>query len=261
LNTVTVNDVRHDRQQTILMRLRGSGSASVDDLTAQCGVSAATVRRDLDDLARRGLVHRVHGGAALADGGDPDALLGFEKVALQDTPLKQAVARRAARLVTDGDLVLLDIGTTVQLVALELRGRPVTVATASLAVVDVLRDDPAVELVVLGGLLRRSYHALGGALTMDGIRQIHAQVAVIGTSGLTADGRVLDSTLAEVPVKRALLGAAERSVIVADAHKFPGTGRMSVCTAGQVDVVVTNTSADRRTVQAFRDGGTEVILA
>jgi len=245
----------------ILTRVRAQGSVTVDDLATQCGVSLATVRRDVAELAAQGQLRRVHGGVTLLEGKDPDASPGFEAVAQRDTPLKLAVARRAARLVADGATVALDIGTTTQLVARELRGRPVTVVTASLAVVDVLRHDTTVELIVLGGVLRRSYHSLVGVLTEDALRQIHAQVAIVGTSGLQADGRVLDSTLVEAPVKRALIAASDRSVIVADAHKLPGTGTVCVCRAGEFDTLITNRSADPEIIEAVRKTRTEVLLA
>lgn len=253
--------MRVPRQRSILGRLTSQGMATTEELAGLCGVSAATVRRDLIELERAGALRRVHGGAVAVDGPDADTARGFAEVAASDAADKQAVAARAAALVEDGDCVILDIGTTTMMLARALRGRPVTVVTASLAVLDVLRDDPAVELVLLGGMVRRTYHSLVGALTEDALRQVRGRHVFLGASGVRGDGTVLDTTMVEVPVKRALLRAADRSVLLVDRHKFPGTGSLRVCGAGEVDTLITNRGADPDTITVCREAGTEVLYA
>ncbi len=253
--------MRATRQQSIVGRLRAHGTASTEELADLCAVSIATVRRDLIDLETQGILRRVHGGAVVVTGPDADVSRGFAEVAASDAADKQSVAERAAALVEDGDCVLLDIGTTTMMLARALRGRPVTVVTASLAVLDVLRDDPDVELVLLGGMVRRTYHSLVGALTEDALRQVRASRVFLGASGVTPDGTVLDTTMVEVPVKRALLRAGAESVLLVDRHKFPGTGNLRVCGTDQIDVLITNPGADDTTTQACREAGTEVLFA
>ena len=275
--------MRVTRQRSIVERLHSHGLASTEELAAICDVSLATVRRDLIELETAGALRRVPGGAVLAPAGsgtgagghdargardprdprdspeaDADAVRGFAEVAASDAEDKRAVAVRAAAMVADGDCVILDIGTTTMMLARELRGRPVTVVTASLAVLDVLRDDPEVELVLLGGIVRRTYHSMVGALTEDALRQVRATCAFLGASGVAADGTVLDTTLVEVPVKRALLATSRRSVLLVDRHKFPGTGALRVCGLDEFDAVVTTTGAHGPTLDAARAAGTEV---
>jgi DeoR/GlpR family transcriptional regulator of sugar metabolism len=235
--------------------------ATTEELAALCGVSAATVRRDLIELEGQGALRRVHGGAIVTSAQDADAVRGFAEVAASDAADKTRVAARAAALVQDGDCVILDIGTTTMLLARELRGRPVMVVTASLAVLDVLRDDPAVELLLLGGMVRRNYHSLVGALTEDALRQVRGNHVFLGARGVRGDGTVLDTTMVEVPVKRALLKAADHSVLLVDRHKFPGTGSLRVCGAGEVDTLVTNEGAAPDTITTCREAGTEVLFA
>ncbi len=253
--------MRAARQRSIVGRLRVRGTASTEELADLCGVSIATVRRDLIELERLGALRRVHGGAEAPGATDADAVRGFAEVAATDAAEKTAVAQRAAALVQDGDCVVLDIGTTTMLLAKELRGRPVTVVTASLAVLDVLRSDDAVELILLGGVVRRTYHSLVGSLTEDALRQVRGSHVFLGASGVRADGTVLDTTAVEVPVKRALLASADTSVLLVDRHKMPGTGSLRVCEAGVVDLLVTNDGADAPTLTACRAAGTEVVLA
>ena len=247
------------REAEIVRVLRASGPASVGDLAQQLRVSASTVRRDLARLDDRGRLQRVHGGAAIADDADGD--LPFDRVLEHDAADKRSIGRGAAELVRDGDVVLLDIGTTVVQLARELVGRPVTVITSSLAVLDVLRGDPAVELILLGGVVRTSYHSLVGLLTETGLDQVRADVAFLGTSGVRTGGEVLDSTRVEVHVKRSMLAAADRAVLLADRHKFPGSGGLMVCHVRELSTVVTNHGLPDAIAATCRDAGVEVVYA
>ncbi|GAA1551889.1 DeoR/GlpR family DNA-binding transcription regulator [Kribbella hippodromi] len=254
--------MRHQRQLEIVQRLRTGGATSVEELAQLLGVSSATIRRDLQQLDESGQITRVHGGAIVpaGDSEDADRDYPFASVAADATPEKRQVARLAATLVQDGDVVLIDVGTTTQLLAKELRGRPVTVMTTSLAVLDVLRDDPVVELILLGGWVRRAYHSLVGVVTEDALRQVHADIAFLGASGVQRDGYVLDTTTVEVPVKRAVIKASDKTVLLADRNKFPGNGKLKVCSADDIDVLVTNAGADPVTLQNCSDHGVEVLI-
>ncbi|NNG36846.1 DeoR/GlpR family DNA-binding transcription regulator [Nakamurella aerolata] len=248
---------RHSR---ILERVRSGGVVSVEQLSSELAVSPSTIRRDLHQLDRAGVLARVHGGAALPAHLLPDADTArpFATVAKADQDEKLIVARAAAARVRDGEVVALDIGTTTQLLARELRGRPVTVVTNSLAVLDELRDDESVELILLGGLVRRAYRSMVGVLTEDALRQLRVDQAFIGTSGVDTAGQVLDSTFVEVPAKRALVAAAREVVLVADGNKLPGTGTLRVLDVRDVQVLVTTASADPAILALCRELGVEV---
>jgi DeoR/GlpR family transcriptional regulator of sugar metabolism len=241
------------RHELILRALRADGPAPVGVLAERLGVSQATVRRDLVLLDREGRVTRVYGGA-MAAGGTP-----FARVAAERAEEKDAVARRAASLVADGQTVLLDAGTTARRLARHLRDRALTVITGSLAVYDELKDADDVQLVLLGGMVRRSHHSMVGFLTEDALRQVRADTVFLGASGVRGDGHVLDSTVVEVPAKRAMIAAGERVVLLADAGKFPGTGLAKVCGPDALDVVVTTAGADEPTCAALGEAGVEVL--
>jgi DeoR/GlpR family transcriptional regulator of sugar metabolism len=257
------------RDAEIIRTLRVVGPATVHDLAERLGVSASTVRRDLDRLGTLGALERVRGGARVSPGpagADPGALpdpgeARFADIATVDAEDKDAVAARAAGLVRDGDVVLLDIGTTVQHLARHLRGRRITVVTSSLAVLDVLRDDPHVELILLGGVVRQRYLSMVGLLTETALGQVRGDVAFVGTTGVRRTGEVLDDTRVEVPVKRSLMAAADRSVLLADRHKFPGTGALKVCDVAELATVVTNPGLDDAMTAMCADAGTELVLA
>jgi DeoR/GlpR family transcriptional regulator of sugar metabolism len=249
--------LRTHRHSEIMRLLRAEGPTAVADLAATLGVSAATIRRDLAELGTQGTLRRVRGGAQVLT--DEDSTRPFEQVATCDTEDKAAVAEKAAELVSDGDVLLLDVGTTVACLARALRRRPVTVITSSLAVLDVLRDDPRVELVLLGGVVRQSYLSMVGLLTETGLGQVRADLAFLGTSGVRLDGEVLDTTQVEVPVKRAMMAAADRSVLLADRHKFPGMGALKVCHVADLETLVTNEGLDQTVLESPAFSGVEVL--
>ncbi len=243
------------RHQLILRALRAGGPAAVTDLSEQLGVSPATIRRDLVKLEEDGLLTRVHGGAVVEEGDQP-----FAEVAEVRVNEKDAIAERAAAMIEDGQSVLLDIGTTAYRLARQLHGRRLTVITSNLVVYEELADDEGVELVLLGGMVRREYRSLVGFLTEDNLRQLHADWLFLGTSGVRPGGQVMDTTVVEVPVKRAMIKAGEKVVLLADAAKFPGHGMAKVCGPEDLDAVVTNEPVDAATRASFQEAGVEVVV-
>lgn len=245
------------RQAKILDSLRTDGEVSVDSLAGRFGVSASTIRRDLNALSADGLLRRVRGG-----GGSLESdRVPFSESQQVRSAEKDAVAALAAGLVHDGDVVLIDIGTTTALLARHLRGRHITVVTSSLAVIDQLRDDDDVELIVLGGAVRKNYHSMVGVLTEQALAQIRASICFLGTSGVRPDGTILDTTGMEVPVKNAMIDSSNRVVVLADAAKFPGIGLLNVCGPDRLSTVVTNGDADPSTIDVLRSAGVEVLTA
>lgn len=244
------------RQATILRRVQEVGEASVMDLARVMRVSASTIRRDLDILSADGRLIRVRGGGSVEPERTP-----FQDVVERSSGSKGRIAVRAAELVSDGDIVVLDIGTTTALIARALRGKKITVITSSIAVLDELRTDNGIELILLGGVLRRSYHSLVGSLTESALSQLQATLCFVGTSGIRSDGTVMDSTGIEVPIKRAILASSPVTVLVADETKFPGTGILAVCSPTDFSTLITSTEAPPATLKVFRQAGSEVIQA
>ncbi len=258
--------ILRERQQRIVRELRSDGAASVRDLARTLRVSESTIRRDLDLLDRHGELTRTYGGAVLGpgetvtDAGDPVRREGpFH--AGPGSELKERVATAAAARVPDGAVVLLDIGTTTPLVARRLRGRPVTVITANLAVLDELRDDDAVRLVMLGGVFRRNYRSFVGSLTQAALAQVSADLLFLSCTGVRPSGHVVDNMAVEAPIKQGLIESADRVTLLATAAKFPGTGALRLCDLADIDCLITTAGADEATVDLCRRAGGEVVTA
>jgi DeoR/GlpR family transcriptional regulator of sugar metabolism len=246
--------LRVQRRQEILEAVRG-GPAHVGELAAAFGVSEMTVRRDLRALEREGKLTRVHGGAVVS--AEPS----FAEVVVERLDAKDRIGAAAAALVEDGQTIMLDIGTTTLQLARHLRGREVTVITSNLAAYEELLPESSVELVLLGGIVRRNYRSLVGVLAEDALRQLRADVAFLGASGVEEDLAVVDTTMVEVPIKRAMMAAAARTVLLADSAKFGMRGVVRVCGPDELDTLVTDTEAPRPALSKLRKAGVEVIAA
>lgn len=144
--------------------------------------------------------------------------------------------------------------------ARELRGRPVTVITSNLAVLDEIRDDDTVEVVLLGGVLRRNQQSLVGPLTEQLIGQLSADLMFLSCTGVRG-GRVVDNMAVEAPIKQALIAASQRIVLLASEVKFPGTGALRLCTLDEVDVLITTSGTPEDEIAKRREAGRKVIVA
>ena len=240
-----------ERRKRILEELRLSGGLDVVSLSERYSVSKSTIRRDLNLLDSQGMLQRVRGGTI-----DTDPRT-YAQIATKAADDKALIGKKAASLVEDGDIVLIDIGTTTAAVAEALYGRSVTVLTASLAVIDILRDSPGTELIVLGGVVRNSYLSMVGSLTSQALAQLRADIAFIGTSGVRSDLIVMDSTGTEVPIKHSILENSTSAYLVASPDKFPGSGILQICPVTEFDGVIT--TATGPIIDSIRSSGVQVI--
>ncbi|MBU4465551.1 MAG: DeoR/GlpR family DNA-binding transcription regulator [Actinobacteria bacterium] len=247
----------HQREAAILERLYAVGGATVEELTALLAVSGSTIRRDLERMEQSGQLRRVHGGAHLtvhSEGVDQSTDLD------EDTREKEAIAREAASLVADGDVVLLDIGVTTMRIARHLRGRDITIITNSLAVLDALRDDTAVTLLLLGGMVGPKPRTLIGPLTEQALDMVHADIAFIASNGVRPDGSIVVELSQEASIKRRLFRAADRVVLTATSSKFPGRGSLRIGHLSEISVLLTTPGADADTLAHCAAGEGRVIV-
>lgn len=251
----TRHTIPAQRRQEILRAIRG-GATHVSQLALSFGVSEMTVRRDLDELARDGHIERVRGGAVTVSSEPP-----FDETLIERFDEKNAIGAAAAALIDDGQTVMIDIGTTTLQAARHLHGKTLTVVTSSLAVYEELVPDEAIELILPGGTVRRNYHSLVGILAETALRQLKADILFLGTSAVDARFDVWDSTMVEVPIKRAMIEAAAEVVLLADTEKFAMAGLVRVCEAGVIDRLVTNAPPPPEAAAAAERAGIAITVA
>jgi DeoR family transcriptional regulator, fructose operon transcriptional repressor len=228
-----------ERRRRILSSLERSPAITTDEFAAELGVSAETVRRDLIELERRGMLRRVHGGAASLGRLAPAEPEYNERVH-EHEDAKQAIGMAAAALVQSGQTTVIDVGTT----SLELaRALPhdlrATIATPSLLVAAELATRPSIEVLVAGGRLRSGDLACSGADTIDFFRDLHAEVAFLGSGGISPAAGLTDYNRDEVPTKRVIAANAERVLVLADSSKFDQIAPYRVCELADLDGIVT----------------------
>ena len=249
------------RQERILEAVRRDGAVRVAALTAALGVSDMTVRRDLDVLARAGLVEKVHGGATAPRASSAEEP-GFEANSLQRRAEKAAVAAAAVSLVGPGSAVGLSAGTTTWALAHLLREVPgLTVVTNSIQVAQVLHAGPAEQTVVLTGGVRTPSDALVGPVAVSALRQLHLDVVFMGVHGLDARRGLTTPNMPEAETNRAFVHAAQRLAVVADHAKWGVVGLSTFAELDDVDVVVTDDGLAPEAVAELEQHVGEVVLA
>lgn len=249
-----------ERQQEILRRARESGRVGVKELAEMLDVTPETVRRDLTLLERRGLLRRMHGGAI------PVERLGIEP-AVSDREgrmagEKERIAKAALDEVPDGGAIILDAGTTTIRLAEALPpDRELIVVTHALPVASLLATRPNITLHVLGGMVRGRTLAGVGPWALRALQDIHADVAFLGTNGITAERGLTTPDLAEAGVKRALVAAARRTVVLTDHTKFGRVDFAQVAPLSEIDTVITDSELEPELVDEIESAGPRVVRA
>lgn len=242
--TSTGRTFADERRSAILDMLQSNASVQVSDIARTFGVSAVTARGDLDALADAGKLRRTHGGAV--------SLHKRLTVSTQDMRMnvnvaaKQAIARAAIELVHDGDTVLIDSGTTaLELVRLLDTKRDITVITADITVADHIDESmPSVDVVMLGGSLRKGHRYLYGPLTLQSLSAIHADTAFICPGSFIAGRGFMTAFPQMAELKHAMLGAAKSAVALLDSSKVEGAGAYLFASLVEVDAIVMDKDPD-----------------
>jgi DeoR family transcriptional regulator of aga operon len=249
---------RSRRMIAILDLLAERGSVSLSELSDSLAISPATARRDLADLAEQRLLLRTHGGARLIDSRNE------LPVALRDTRFqdaKRAIAAAAAELVPrQRYAIALSGGTTAANVARALVGHDeLTIVTNSLTIAQLVVSYPRLKVIMTGGILRPESLELVGVLAENTFNAINLGAAILGTDGITAEGGVTTHDETEARTNRAMAMHAQRVVVVADGSKIGRLALARVATAEEIDVLITDASADPVALDALRERGVQVL--
>ncbi|MEM6658215.1 MAG: DeoR/GlpR family DNA-binding transcription regulator [Pseudomonadota bacterium] len=226
------------RQSDILDLAKQRGRVAVDDLATHFGVTVQTIRRDLSDLADLGQLDRVHGGAVLRSG---VSNIGYEDRRTLNQDAKTCIARACARDIPDGASLFMNIGTSTEAVARQLlQHKNLMVVTNNMNVANILVENPDCEIVVAGGVLRRSDAGLVGNLTVATIAHFKFDYAIIGCSALDTDGDLLDFDFQEVHVSQKITAQARRIFLVADHSKFQRSAPARITSLSAIDTFYTD---------------------
>lgn len=229
------------RQSLILEQVRKAGAVRVSELVEQLGVSDMTVRRDLDVLAGRGLVDKVYGGATSVVGNSTEEP-GFEAKSVRQLVEKEAIGALAATLVRPSTALGLSAGTTTWTFAHYLADIPdLTIVTNSTRIAEVLQTPRRPDrTVVLTGGVRTPSDALVGPIAVNTIGGLHLDLLFLGVHGMAPQAGFTTPNLDEGHANRAFIGAAARTVVLADHAKWETVGIATIGELAEADVLVTD---------------------
>jgi DeoR/GlpR family transcriptional regulator of sugar metabolism len=249
------------RQALILEQVRELGAVRVADLVTTLGVSDMTVRRDLESLQGRGLIVKVHGGAAAIEGSSSFEP-GFTAKSTLMQAEKNAIAGAAASLVATGTAIAISAGTTTYAMARLLTDVPgLTVLTNSVPVADVLyKDGRPDQTIILSGGVRTPSDALVGPFAVEVIRSLHVDIVFLGTHGMDSRSGFTTPNILEAETNRALIEAGRRLMVLADHTKWGTIGISSVGRLQEADTIITDAGLDPLALSQMAASVRRVIL-
>src|SRR6476620_2509467 len=246
--------------QQVLRMLETRDSLQVAELAETFAVSEVTVRNDLTELARQGLVARVRGGVRRLQRGQAEP--GFAFRLRLEVDRKRAVAQEASKLIDDGEAIALDASTTAYYLALELRSkRELVVVTNGILIAASLADAPGINVLVTGGELRLSAMSLVGDLGAELLRATRFKWGFLGARGLSVERGLMDLNPDEVRIKQEMADACEHVVGIADATKWQRSALLSFVPPAGVHGIVTDAGAPKDQIEAWRALGADVTVA
>ncbi|HEY4945413.1 MAG TPA: DeoR/GlpR family DNA-binding transcription regulator [Candidatus Limnocylindrales bacterium] len=253
-----------DRRDQIERLVAEQERVSVADLTRRFLVTEASIRRDLVILEGEGRLRRVHGGAV---GGAASRHLGiYAEKSRERREEKARIGAAAAAMISVGDVVFLDSGTTVAAIASGIpgplrRSNAITVVTPSLPVVEAIGAWESPHLICLGGLYLPDYRAVVGPQTVAGLRELSADIVFLGCEGLTIEEGLTTPHVLVAEVGATMAARARRVVVVADSSKLGQSGFTPIIPIQAVDALVTDSGASAVHLERIRAAGVEVIIA
>jgi DeoR family transcriptional regulator, aga operon transcriptional repressor len=248
-----------ERRQHILSLIEKKGRVLVDELSNDLELSKITIRKDLDYLESKDLLVRTHGGALPAQSGALSDPTIQEKEELHHEE-KVKIAKAAAAMVSDGQCIILDSGSTTTEIARALHShRHLTVITNALNIAaDLARSD--FEIIMIGGTLRKNSLSVVGPLAEDVLKEMHADIVFLGVDGFDTKIGLTTPNVLEARVNRAMVEAAEKVVAVCDSSKFNRRSLSLIVGASAIDHVVTDSNLPSEQVKAIQDAGIEVTI-
>lgn len=226
-----------ERRNQLLELIRTRRFATLEELAATLGVSESTVRRDVEALEQQGDARRIHGGALYT--GTSPKLAHFDVRQPMRWEQKRAIAQKAVELISPGDTIILDGGTTTYEVARLLLGLPIHVVTNSLPVANLFASDPASDLVFVGGSICPRTGVAQGPHAEAMIGGLRVRKAILSVAAANDEGFFNNNVLL-VETERAMMQAADEIIVVADSSKFGHRSLMHLCPLDNVDCIVTD---------------------
>ncbi len=251
--------MKTDRIQEMERYIINRGAATMEELREHFDISMNTVRRDVQELLRRGTVTKVYGGVCARP--TEQTLTPYEVRRKGSEGAKAAIGRRAAELVSDGDVIFIDSGTTTLQMIDHLKDRrELTIITNNLEAIVRALPYENITIIALPGQVRRKTHSLTGDDAVRYLRRFNVRTAFIAATGVSAHG-VTNSSPMEYEIKKCAVESAEKTVLLIAGAKFGVTGLMTFAQLGDFDALVTDALPAPEEQQRLRNCGVELLVA
>ena len=256
---------REERLQLMLERLLADGKVFVADLAEQFGLSSSSIRNDLAELQSRGLLVRTYGGAVLPE--QVNTQLVVRKSALQlrteqYRAEKEAIGRATADLISDGETIMIDGGSTTRHVVRHLLGkRGLTFVTNAPSLLPDLQAIPDANIYLTGGLLHREFETLLGEASVEILERFRATKAILGIDGVSLRSGLTATNNSVATAKQKMAASSEQVIFVCDHTKFDQVCLIPIVPIEETDYLITDSGAPPDLVDAIRARGPTVILA
>jgi DeoR family transcriptional regulator, glycerol-3-phosphate regulon repressor len=238
------------RQHQILAMARKIGTVGVDDLSSHFEVTPQTIRKDLNELCDARQLTRTHGGAMLSSGVENVAYEARQVIALTE---KQMIGRLVASLIPNNCSLFINIGTTTEEVARALvLHEGLLVITNNIHVATILSPVPKIEVIIVGGMVRKSDGGIVGETAIDTIKQFKVDHAVMGVSAIDEEGALLDFDYREVRAAQAIIGNSRNVILAADNMKFSRSAPVRIGHMSDIDIFVTDRAPPETVIDVCR---------
>lgn len=247
-----------ERHKAILELLREIGNVDVGDLSQRLQVSAVTIRKDLDMLEEKNLLYRIHGGAVLSD-----PYIATRKVSEKEKlhpEVKRRIGQEAVELLAPQDALIIASGTTVQAFARCIPNMKMTVITSGMNVAMELLDKPDIEIIQLGGIIRHSSASVVSEYAINMLGNFTCSKLFLGVDGIDPEYGLSTTHLQEACLNRAMIGAATKTIVLADSSKFGRRGFSKICDMGDIDQVITDSGVPHKMLKIMEEQGIKVTV-
>lgn len=245
-----------ERENYILHKLKQNGIIKVEDVAEELNISLMTVRRDLDKLQNMGLLYRSHGGAVQREIYPLEQHYDVKKI--NNIEIKEKIAAKALNLVSDGDTIFLDAGTTTfELSKLLKVKKDITVITNDLIIALELYQNN-IETYVVGGKIQNETASMIGPKAEEFIENIRVNISFLGTSGVNSDGYLTTPTFEKAVFKRKVVKCSAYTVMLADSDKFNKESFVNSISIIDLDAIVTDKQFKEETLTRLEENNVNI---
>jgi len=252
-----VKKVAENRKEQILNILKEKKSVRILDLSKQLKVSRETVRKDIMEMEEEGLLKKTYGGAVLDE---TNIETDYERRRAENKEQKESIADRAYQFIESGDTIYLDYGTSTYALAEKLVDfKDLTVVTNSIPIVNLLIHSPGVQLIILGGNVRKNEDSLFGTFGLNSAKEIFVDLGFFGCAGIDTKSGVTNYHMGEIEISKVMIHHSKTVILLADDTKFGKSALYKTSNLEDLDIVITTTMKDLEAEEEFLKYGFEII--